>query len=61
MGFYIQLYFFVWINKVNKLEISVITSLLRYHGRQAVTIGRLSALTEYLEEVIGTLASVSPL
>ena len=42
-------------------ETLVITSLLRYHGLQAVSIGRFRVLIEYLEEVIGTRPSVSPL
>jgi hypothetical protein len=37
------------------------TSFPEYHGRQAELIGSLSLLIEYLEDVTGTLASVSPL
>ena len=46
---------------MNKQESSSITSLLRYHGRQAVSVGRLRVFIEYLEAVMGTKASVSPL
>ncbi|GJX54681.1 hypothetical protein Tco_0283050 [Tanacetum coccineum] len=36
-------------------------SRIMYHGLQAVSIGRLKVLIEYLEAVIGTQASVYPL
>jgi hypothetical protein len=38
-----------------------LTSFPEYHGRHAELIGSLRALIEYLEDVTGTLASVSPL
>jgi len=37
------------------------TSFPEYHGRQAALIGSLRVLIEYLEDVTGTTASVSPL
>ena len=38
-----------------------ITSLLEYHGRQAVSTGSLKVLIECLDDVIGTRPSTSPL
>lgn len=55
------IYFVFLFRAIMSIKRKVITSLLRYHGLHGVSIGRLRVLIEYLEEVIGTRASVSPL
>jgi len=39
----------------------VITSFPEYHGRHVVSTGSFKAFTEYLDDVMGTRPSVSPL